>query len=106
MAHAVRIMAAVLVVLAVAAFGPAGRPELGEIERCQRLIALFDAIVYTRADTRLLKVDLADLEEARRWRLRAEAHCAAGRFWFGVELIEDALEEIGVSPFLGEPAPR
>lgn len=101
-----RIVAVVLVALAAAAFGPAGRPELGQIERCRQLIALFDEIVQTRADVRVLSIDLRDLEEARAWRRRAEAHCDAGRFWFGVGLIEDAFREIGVSPLLVAPRTR
>ncbi len=39
-----------------------------------------------------------ELAAARRARHEAEAECAAGRYGFGIGLIEDALREIGVVP--------
>ena len=72
------------------------------LERCLGLILLFDRIVQSRFDARLLPVESWELEEARRWRDEAQADCAAGEVWFGVQFIEDALRQIGVVPPLAE----
>lgn len=79
----------------------AGEAEAAPAARCFRLIALFDEIVVQRLDHRLLQIEAWELAEARRRRHRAEAYCTTGRYWFGINAIEDALERIGVSPILG-----
>lgn len=96
-----------LLVVLAAAQASAGPPELAPPARCFRLIALFDEIIVNRLDHRLLQIEARALAEARRRRQEAEAYCTTGRYWFGINAIEDALERIGVSPGLGaEPTPR
>jgi hypothetical protein len=67
--------------------------------RCFELIRLFDQIVISRFDHRLLRIEDFELAEARRLRLQAEVDCAAGELWLGLSGIEDALHRIGVMPF-------
>lgn len=66
--------------------------------RCSELILLFDRIVLSRYDHRLLGVERYELDEARALRRQAERDCAAGRIWFGVHAAEDALLRIHVVP--------
>ena len=73
-----------------AAGGPAGR--------CAALIALFDEIVLSRFDDRLLGLERDDLAEARADRDLARAECTAGRYGFGLPLAESALWQVGVVP--------
>jgi len=94
----------VIVCLAVRA-GVASEPGAAPAARCFRLIALFDEIVATRLDHRLLEIEAWGLAEARERRHQAEAYCRTGRTWFGVHAIEAALERIGVPPALGEANP-
>lgn len=70
--------------------------------RCFARIALFDEIVISRFDYRLLAIERWQLKEARALRRRAEADCRAGRTWFGIGKISDALILIGVPPSLGQ----
>jgi hypothetical protein len=65
---------------------------------CWRSIRLFDQIVVSRFDNRLLAIEAYELAEAEGWRSQAEADCARGDFAFGLASIEAALEMIGVSP--------
>jgi hypothetical protein len=67
--------------------------------RCATLIALFDEVVVSRFDYRLLMLEDYELAEARAWRRQAEADCGAGRYGFGIGLIESALRRIGVVPW-------
>lgn len=97
------VIGACLTMALTGAHGAAG--ELAPAPRCFRLIALFDEIVVTRRDHRLLQVEAHELADARHRRREAEVYCKAGRHWFGVHAIEDALERIGVSPILGAKAP-
>lgn len=69
--------------------------------RCFRLIALFDEVVVSSIDHRLLRIEDFELAEALERRRQAGAYCATGRWWFGIQAIEDALDRIGVSPVLG-----
>jgi len=71
--------------------------------RCAALIALFDQVIVSRFDYRILMLEDYELAEAREWRHRAEADCSAGRFGFGVDLIESALQRIGVVPWPDDP---
>lgn len=70
--------------------------------RCFARIALFDEIVISRFDYRLLAIERWQLKEARALRRRAEADCRAGQTWFGIGKIRDALILIGVPPSLGQ----
>lgn len=65
---------------------------------CWRSIRLFDQIVISRFDHRLLAIEDYELAEARRWRRQAEEDCERGEFAFGLASIEAALEQIGVPP--------
>lgn len=62
------------------------------------MIGLFDRIVQSRFDHRVLGIEVWELAEARRLRERAEVDCARGNDWFGTRAIEDALTIIGVVP--------
>ena len=73
-----------------AAGGPAGR--------CASLLALFDEVVVSRFDPWPLVLDNDELADARAMRDQAEADCTAGRYGFGIPLIEGALRQIGVVP--------
>jgi hypothetical protein len=70
----------------------------GEAERCAQLIQAFDELVLTRFDHRLLALEDIELAEARALRREAEADCAAARYRFGLQAIEEALRTIGVGP--------
>ena len=74
-------------------------------ERCAARIEAFDEVVLTRFDHRLLALEDFELAEARALRREAEADCAAGRYRFGLQAIEEALRTIGaVAPVEpGEP---
>lgn len=65
---------------------------------CWRAIRLFDQIVVSRFDDRLLAIDHHELAEAQDWRRQAEVDCARGDIAFGLASIEAALELIGVPP--------
>jgi len=81
--------------------GPAAAEPTDEttsLERCVELIRLFDQIVQSRFDTRVLAIEKWQLDDARVLRLEAEADCAAGELWFGINRIEEALLMIGVPP--------
>ena len=73
-----------------AAGGPAGR--------CASLLALYDDVVDSRFDAWPLVLDNEELADARALRDQAEANCTAGRYGFGIPLIESALRRIGVVP--------
>ena len=73
--------------------------------RCTALIALFDEVIVSRFDHRILMLEDYELAEAREWRHRAEADCGAGRYGFGIGLIESALQRIGVVPWPDDPPP-
>lgn len=75
----------------------------GEAERCAALIKAFDEVVLSRFDHRLLALEDFELAEARALRRAAAADCAAGRYRFGLQAIEEALRTIGIGP-LGEPS--
>lgn len=72
--------------------------ETTSLERCVELIRLFDQIVQSRFDARVLAIEKWQLDDARALRLEAEADCAAGEVWFGISRIEEALLMIGVPP--------
>jgi hypothetical protein len=79
--------------------GPPALPRMaGEAERCAQLIQAFDELVLTRFDHRLLALEDVELAEARALRREAEADCAAARYRFGLQAIEEALRTIGVGP--------
>jgi hypothetical protein len=78
---------------------PPPSPPPDPLARCFELIRLFDRIVVSRFDHRLLRIEDFELAEARRLRLQAEADCAAGELWLGLRGIKDALHRIGVLPF-------
>lgn len=86
-----------VLVCCVAPFG-AGPPPVPQAPaaRCAALIALFDDIIVSRFDDRILMLEHYELAEAREWRHQAEAECHGGRYAFGIDLIEGALERIGV----------
>lgn len=91
-------MASALLVWAWAS-PPAAEPPPGEPAlRCFEMIGLFDRIVQSRFDHRLLRIEAWELAEAQRLRGRAEVDCARGSYWFGTRAIEDALTIIGVVP--------
>ena len=90
-------VAAALIVCAAPA-GAQGPPA--EAERCAERIALFDEIVQSRFDHRILKLDDNELDEARELRLRARAYCERGQFEFGLAAIDAALERIGALPLV------
>ncbi len=73
-----------------AAGGPAGR--------CASLLALFDEVSDGRFDAWPLVLDNDELADARTMRAQADANCTAGRYGFGIPLIESALRQIGVVP--------
>ena len=77
----------------------------GPAARCTALIALFDEVIVSRFDYRILMLEDYELAEARAWRHRAEADCGAGRYGFGIALIESALQRIGVPPWPDDPEP-
>ena len=60
------------------AAGPPASDARFSASRCFDLIAFFDEVVQSRFDTRTLLIEDWALQEARRWRLQAEADCAAG----------------------------
>jgi hypothetical protein len=99
--RAARAGAAILSVLLLAGGAPEPPPAAppDPRARCLELIRLFDRIVVSRFDHRLLRIEDFELAEARRLRLQAEADCAAGELWLGLRGIEDALHRIGVLPF-------
>jgi hypothetical protein len=83
--------------------GPDQGPAGAEAAHCATLIALFDDIIISRFDYQILMLEDYELAEARQWRDRAEADCAAGRYFFGTGLIESALRQIGVVPEPNDP---
>jgi hypothetical protein len=89
-----------VLVCCVAPFGAEPPPSsyLPPAERCAVLIALFDEIVVSRFDHRMLMLEDYELAEARDWRHQAEAECRRGQYAFGIDLIESALDRIGVVP--------
>ncbi|MGH6944984.1 MAG: hypothetical protein ACREH6_12280 [Geminicoccaceae bacterium] len=70
--------------------------RLSPAERCAGLIGLFDEIIQSRFDYRILKLEDYELDEARRLRRSAEASCAAGHYDFGLADIDRALARIGL----------
>ena len=76
-----------------------------EALRCAERIALFDEIIQSRFDSRLLKIEKDELDEARRLHLRAQAYCARGKFRFGIAAIDAALERIGALPLVEDDGP-
>jgi hypothetical protein len=78
--------------------GPDSPPEPEPAARCASLIAEFDEIIVNRFDYQILMLEDRELAAAGSARRQAEAECAAGRYGFGIGLIEDALREIGVVP--------
>jgi hypothetical protein len=89
-----------VLVCCVAPFGAEPPPSsyLPPAERCAALIALFDEIVVSRFDHRILMLEDYELAEARDGRRQAEAECRRGQYDFGIDLIESALGRIGVVP--------
>jgi hypothetical protein len=85
--------------------GPDPAPD-GPAARCAVLIAQFDQVIVSRFDYRILMIEDYELAEARAWRQQAEADCGAGRHGFGIVLIENALQRIGVPPWPDDPQPR
>ena len=83
--------------------GPDHGPPDAPAARCTALIALFDEVIVSRFDYRILMLEDYELAEAREWRQRAEADCGAGRYGFGIGLIESALQRIGVVPWPDDP---
>jgi hypothetical protein len=75
---------------------PAPARAAGEAERCAALIEAFDELVVTDFDRRLLAVEDFELAEARGLRRQAEADCAASRYRFGLDAIEEAFWTIGI----------
>lgn len=73
------------------------RPSASSL-RCFEMIGLFDRIVQSRFDHRLLRIEAWELAEAQRLRGQAEVDCARAKYWFGLRAIEDALTIIGVVP--------
>jgi hypothetical protein len=73
-----------------AAGGPAGR--------CASMLAQFDGVVAGAPSAWPLMLDQGEFADARAARDQAEAECTAGRYGFGIPLIEGALREIGVVP--------
>jgi hypothetical protein len=73
-----------------AAGGPAGR--------CASLLAQFDEVIAGSFDAWPLLLEDDDLAEARGARDQAQAECTAGRYGFGIPLIESALRQIGIVP--------
>jgi hypothetical protein len=96
----------IVLVCCVAPFGAGPQPvPQAPAARCAALIALFDDIIVSRFDDRILMLEHYELAEAREWRHQAEAECRGGEYLFGIDLIESALERIGVVPWrAGEPA--
>jgi hypothetical protein len=94
----IRSLVALALVALLAPPGAATEAIIATPERCAQLIALFDEIIISRWDHRLLKLEAHELAEARRWRRQAEVECGRGEYWFGVRAIEDALNRIGVLP--------
>jgi hypothetical protein len=96
-----------VLVCCVAPFGaePPRAPSVPPAERCAALIALFDDIVLSRFDYRILMLEDYELAEARDWRHQAEAECRGGQYGFGIDLIESALYRIGVVPWRDEEPP-
>jgi hypothetical protein len=95
-------VAAALIVWAAPAGGQAPAPEA---ERCAERIALFDDIIQSRFDNRILKLDDDEFDEARRLRVGARAYCAHGEFDFGLAAIDAALERIGALPLVEDDGP-
>ena len=95
-------VAAALIVWAAPAGAQAPPPEA---LRCAERIALFDGIIQSRFDHRILKLEDDELDEARRLRRRARAYCARGKFGFGIAAIDVALERIGALPLAGADPP-
>ena len=88
-----------VLVCCVAPFGAGPQPvPQAPAARCAALIALFDEIVVSRFDHRILMLEDYELAEARDWRHQAEAECRRSQYAFGIELIESALGRIGVVP--------
>jgi hypothetical protein len=73
-----------------------------EAERCAERIALFDEIIQSRFDDRILKLDDEEFDEARQLRVRAHAYCTQGKFDFGLAAIDAALERVGALPLVEE----
>ena len=92
---------ALALILVLGAMAGARAAERFTGERCAALIRLFDRIVVTRYDHRLLGVEAWTLREAEDLRRDAAADCADGRIWFGVLAIEEALDRIHVPPAAG-----
>ncbi len=86
----------------LAAAGPGPTPARGSAGgpagRCAALLALFDEIVVSRFDNRLLVLEHDELAEASAARDQADLDCTAGRYGFGIPLIESALRRIGIVP--------
>ena len=100
---ALTLLALVCCIAALLAAEPRSGAELAprdaQAERCAALIARFDEVIVSRFDHRLLMLEDYELAEAREWRQQAEADCSAGRYGFGIGLIESALQRIGVVPW-------
>jgi hypothetical protein len=77
-----------------------GEASNSEALRCAERIALYDEIIQSRFDDRILKLEDGEFDEARRLRVRARAYCAEGKFDFGLAAIDAALERIGALPLV------
>jgi hypothetical protein len=84
--------------LAVGAAPSGAEAPPPEAKRCAERLALFDEIIQSPFDYRILKLEDYELDEASRLRLRAEAYCADEKFDFGLAAIDAALERIGALP--------
>ncbi|HEX3210829.1 MAG TPA: hypothetical protein VHQ91_15675 [Geminicoccaceae bacterium] len=62
------------------------------------MLAQFDGVVAGAPSAWPLMLDQGEFADARAARDQAEAECTAGRYGFGIPLIEGALREIGVVP--------
>jgi hypothetical protein len=76
-----------------------------EALRCAERIALFDEIIQSRFDDRILKLEDDEFDEARQLRVRARTYCAQGTFDFGLAAIDAALERIGALPLVEDLPP-
>jgi hypothetical protein len=72
--------------------------------RCTALIALFDEVIVSRFDYRILMLEDHELAAASELRRAAETACRTGSAVVGTEMIETALREIGVVPPMTDQA--
>lgn len=66
--------------------------------RCTALVTLFDEVIVSRFDYRILMLEDYELAAASELRRAAEVECRTGSDLLGTEMIESALRQIGVVP--------